>query len=238
MIVNIRFAKLGITMSLDQKAVEICYALVRVAAQIRRPELRARIEKQAFVFLENVSSGDFSSAINNSSAISSLLKIGQALYEVESVNVSVISGELEFVNSAMRQSLGLNGLPDWQRIFPEPGNVKTKQGNSANNPAISRSMSDLRPPQSGVPNGNVQQSVDTTTSESNGMNGNGFAATMRQSAILEKIRQSGNGQIQLKDIIAAFPETSERTMRYDLQKLCSQGLVDRVGNGGPGSYYA
>ncbi len=229
-------------MSLSQKAVEICYALVRVAAQIRRPELRSRVEKQAFVFLESVSSGDYSNALNASSAISALLKIGQALYEVEAINVSVISGELEFVDAAMRQSIGLEGLPDWQRIFPESGNSKNKPGNSANNSAIGRSMSDVRPPQQSASlpqssNGH-QTIVDASAPEANGTNGNGFAATMRQSAILEKIRQSINGQTQLKDIIAAFPEISERTMRYDLQKLCNQGLINRVGNGGPGSYYA
>ena len=73
--------------------------------------------------------------------------------------------------------------------------------------------------------------------QSNGTNGNGMNSTIRQSAILEKIRQSGNKQSQLKDIIAAFPDISERTMRYDLQKLCFQGLIERIGNGGPGSYY-
>lgn len=229
-------------MSLDQKSVEICYALVRIAAQIRRVELRSRIEKQAFAFLENVSSGDFHHALENSSAISALLKMGQALYEIESVNSSVIGGELEFVNAAMRQSLGLDGLPDWQKIFPESGNSKNQPGNAANNSAMTRSMSDLRPPRPAVPmvsGGNGHQALtDAVSTEINGSNGNGFAATMRQSAILEKIRQSPDGQTQLKDIIAAFPETSERTMRYDLQKLCSQGLVDRVGSGGPGSYYA
>jgi len=60
---------------------------------------------------------------------------------------------------------------------------------------------------------------------------------IRQSAILGRIRQSGNESVQLKDIIAAFPDFSDRTLRYDLQRLCSQGVIERVGQGGPGTYY-
>ena len=66
-------------------------------------------------------------------------------------------------------------------------------------------------------------------------NGNGISGTIRQSAMIEKIRQSGNAA--MKDLIASFPEVSERTLRYDLQKLCMQGVVERIGNGGPSSYY-
>ena len=60
---------------------------------------------------------------------------------------------------------------------------------------------------------------------------------IRQSAIIDKIRQSEGMQIQIKDIIAAFPNYSERTLRYDVQRLCSQGVIERIGSGGPGTRY-
>ncbi|MBI4093292.1 MAG: DeoR family transcriptional regulator [Candidatus Kerfeldbacteria bacterium] len=41
----------------------------------------------------------------------------------------------------------------------------------------------------------------------------------------------------MKDLIAEFPDVSERTIRYDLQRLLQHGSVERVGNGGPASYY-
>jgi len=59
-------------------------------------------------------------------------------------------------------------------------------------------------------------------------------SAIRQSVILEKIRQIGNCRI--KDIQDTLPDTSERTIRYDMQNLTKQGLVERVG-GGPSSYY-
>jgi len=62
----------------------------------------------------------------------------------------------------------------------------------------------------------------------------GLDATIRQSAIMEKIRQLPN--CQLKDLMRSFADVSERTLRYDLQKLFNQGLIERVG-AGPSTYY-
>lgn len=80
----------------------------------------------------------------------------------------------------------------------------------------------------------VYQAESGNDHHNNG-NSNGISGTIRQSAMIEKIRQSGNAA--MKDLIASFPEVSERTLRYDLQKLCTQGVVERIGNGGPSSYY-
>ena len=57
----------------------------------------------------------------------------------------------------------------------------------------------------------------------------------RQATILEQIRQTGNCRI--KDIQDILPESSERTIRYDLQSLLEQNLIERVGPGGPSVYY-
>ncbi len=57
----------------------------------------------------------------------------------------------------------------------------------------------------------------------------------RQSAIAERIRQLGN--CHLKGLLEFFHGISERTLRYDLQKLVEQGIIERIGNGGPGTFY-
>ena len=57
----------------------------------------------------------------------------------------------------------------------------------------------------------------------------------RQSAIIDRIRQSGN--CRMKDIQEILPETSERTIRYDLQSLIEQNVIERVGTGGPAVFY-
>ncbi len=57
----------------------------------------------------------------------------------------------------------------------------------------------------------------------------------REKVILERIRQLGN--CRLKDITEALPDSSERTIRYDLQALLGEGVLERVGNGGPATFY-
>jgi len=57
----------------------------------------------------------------------------------------------------------------------------------------------------------------------------------RQSVILDKIRQSGN--CRTRDLQAVFPGLSERTLRYDLQRLVEEGKIERGGGGGPASWY-
>lgn len=196
-------------MFVNQKAQEISYALIRIAAYIRRQELRQRIERLSFQILEDVSGGNFEVAIKTLSAIESLINIGKSIYEIEPNNAKVISGEINSLNTAMRQIIGLDasgdGFTSIENFFSQP-QLENNNGNGDNH------------------------------SQNNG-NGNGISSAIRQSAILEKIRQYNGSQAQLRDLLAAFPEVSERTMRYDLQKLCLQGFIERGGNGGPGSYY-
>jgi len=59
--------------------------------------------------------------------------------------------------------------------------------------------------------------------------------TIRQNLISEKIRQSGKANV--RDLTNQFPGVSERTLRYDLQKLCDQGAVEKIGSSGPGTSY-
>ena len=68
-------------------------------------------------------------------------------------------------------------------------------------------------------------------------NGGSISAAIRQSAIMGKIKAGNGDGVKLKEITSEFPGVSERTLRYDLQRLCRQGAIERVGNGGPASYY-
>ncbi|MHB9019342.1 MAG: DeoR family transcriptional regulator [Minisyncoccota bacterium] len=99
----------------------------------------------------------------------------------------------------------------------------------------------------GVDSGNLKNKVNNSFSSSqtiirkfqNGINqqvrdesGN---RTIRQNLISEKIRQSGKANV--KELISQFPGVSERTLRYDLQRLCDQGIVEKIGSSGPGTSY-
>lgn len=210
-------------MFVNQKAQEISYALVRIAAYIRRQELRQRFEKSGFQLLEEAGRGDFEASLKTLGVIENLINIGKAIYEVEPVNAKVIIGEVSHLRSVLQEMTGLSGISQIEEIFSKPPAVIQNKERSEV----------MASEESGNPA--IRQSTDSVQYSPNG---NGIGSAIRQSAILDKIRQSLNRQTPLKDLLAAFPEVSERTMRYDLQKLCSQGLIHRVGNGGPGSYYS
>ena len=59
-------------------------------------------------------------------------------------------------------------------------------------------------------------------------------------AIYELIRQfgkeSGNG-CRMRDLQESFTGVSERTIRYDLEKLIEMGLIERAGQSGPSTFY-
>ncbi len=204
-------------MFVNQKTQEISYALTRIAPYIRRVELRQRLEKYAFQLLENVGMQNFEDALKSIVVLESLISLGKLMYEIEPVNAKIIIGELRSVKESLEQITGIES---------------ESQNTSDVAPIFSKVPTIISDDLAKKENGNSAPMVAIDG------NGNGMASTIRQSAILDKIRQSENRQAQLKDIIAAFPEVSERTMRYDLQKLCLQGLIERIGNGGPGSYYA
>lgn len=61
------------------------------------------------------------------------------------------------------------------------------------------------------------------------------AAADRQAKIVAAIRH--NPEARMRDLLAALPGVSERTIRYDLERLVSSGTIEREGVGGPATRY-
>lgn len=57
----------------------------------------------------------------------------------------------------------------------------------------------------------------------------------RQEEILQIIKQKGT--CRFRDIQENLPDVSERTIRYDLGKMTEDGVIERVGAGGPDTFY-
>lgn len=137
-----------------------------------------------------------------------LVQLSEAIKEIKAIDAGVLYREFSNLYSAiMRQSQDESSKAEIESIFSKPPMVVKTQ--------------EKRKSANGNGNGNG--------------NGNVVNAAMRQVGIIEKIRQLP--ECQMKDLVAAFPEVSERTLRNDLQRLSEQGLIERVGNGGPASYY-
>lgn len=210
-------------MFIDQKSQQISLALIRVSVQVRRQDLRSRLERMAFQLLEDVSGDQFEFALNDIEIIRSLSELGRDIYQIEPINAKILLQELGILESAIRQDFGIgSGNFDIGDIFSKPLVIPESS------PILEPILTDP------VPDFGSNNHQVNSTGHSNG-NGNGINSTIRQSAIIDIIRQSK--KVGLKDVLVAFPDVSERTVRYDLQKLCTQGVLDRIGNGGPATYY-
>lgn len=62
-----------------------------------------------------------------------------------------------------------------------------------------------------------------------------LSAADRQQRITDTIRQ--NPEARMRDLLAALPGVSERTLRYDLERLAASGKIEREGMGGPATRY-
>ncbi len=224
-----------------QKAREISYALIRVCFYIKRADLRSRLDFLAIELLENsarasvdtLNSENLNKALSTISVLDGLVRLAHSIYEIEPINATLLVRELDGLNTAIRQSGNqtdaLGQLPNLENLFSKA--LVTKEAESVKQ----NSMPEEIKLSTEVFSEPFKELKEERIVNSN--NGNGINTAIRQAAIVNRVK-SGNGSgCRLKDLIAEFSDVSERTLRYDLQRLCERGLIERVGNGGPASYY-
>lgn len=192
---------------ISRRSFEIAFAVFRVASLVRHPRLRAALENAAV----DLYVGNTIGVGDAISCLERAVRLAEAIGEIKAVNAAVIYRELGNLNTAILQQT--------------QDEIRQKDSDAEIEHIFSK------PPMVIEERDRRQE----TNGKGQGTNSNGINSAIRQSNIIAFIRQCGN--TAMKELIAAFPDVSERTLRYDLQKLCEQGVIDRVGNGGPGSYY-
>lgn len=217
-----------------QKAREICYALVKVSYFVRRTDLRQRLERLAFEFLENsaILSADntdaliFNQIFKNIAVLDALIRMGHSLYEIEPVNATLLIRELNDFNSTIRQFR--------DSAIAELPNLDTALSSLTKNNDLS-----------------IRKELNREEDNDSEL---GVNSAIRQNMIIEKIRQFTNNSannsatnenpqdlplnsFRLRDLLVEFPDISNRTLRYDLERLCSQGVIEKIGSRGPACYY-
>ena len=89
---------------IERKSQEIAFALIRVAAYIRKTELRHRIDALSFKLIELIGEEQFEYALPTLNALKNLVELGRHLLQIEPVNAKLIISEIEVLNQAIRQS--------------------------------------------------------------------------------------------------------------------------------------
>ncbi|MEK7554774.1 MAG: DeoR family transcriptional regulator [Patescibacteria group bacterium] len=249
-------------MNMDAQADRIAFALIKIAAYVRRPELRRRIEESAFNLIEMVAKRDIQRFFEAIPATEALVRVGKTIYEIEPMNADMLISEIGNLKSEIRQIAELSLPPKYEQVFnsvqlqnlwnssQQTGFRKIEEDikNYRFRPEISKIHSETIMAKTDSQKPKSQEIIEERNKEDkeeNGTKSEGILSTsltldnpaMRQSAIADKIRKFGNKTAQLKDIVAEFSNVSERTLRYDLERLCNQGVIERIGQGGPGTYY-
>ena len=199
-----------------KKAYEISYALFRVVQILKNESLAKQLEDQALRILSTATLKDYGECLLVLNSTEYLLRLGTDVNLINPANSYLIINEIGNFNSAIAEFENTAKLPD---LNLEP--IFSKKPIQVDN--------DDKKTNEETGNGE-KASIKAATWSPYGRSPEG-----RQSAILEKLRQSGN--CRLKDIQEFLPDVSDRTLRYDLQTLTEQGLIEKVGTAGLSSHY-
>ena len=212
----------------SQKAQELCFALLRVAAHIRRFELRRTIERLSYHLLENISYQNPEMTLSTIAAIRNFVVLAKNVYELEPLNAKIIERELEHLANEVRRIEGMLELPDLENMFTKRLEMKqlpkAKRQRQELPGEIVIPEAEMRNEEVGYGNPEIEIQED----------GN---SVIRKEKIFVMLSTAPEKRLALKEVVSAFPEVSERTIRYDLKKLAAEGRVIRQGSGGPSNYY-
>lgn len=228
----------------SKKAFEIAYAIFRVTKNLDHDDLSGYLEGQALGLLNGSVTADYDEALGALRAIEYFLRLGAEIGIVSQRNAQIIINEVLVLNAAIitesrekegddYQGSGVDAEDDLDlaSIF----STKLAGDGGSRKEDDFMSYEELGEREESKEEKESLEESDERSGEENAANFAAYSAKMRQSVILDKIQEGG--QCRLKDIQEFMPDLSERTLRYDLQKLVEEGLVERVGSGGPGSYY-
>ncbi len=206
-----------------RKAFEISYALVRLAESVPADQFAGFLKAIGLDVLHTVTYEKYDQSLKNLRSAEYFARLAGSIGVISSRNAELVGEEANTLYSAIAVHLDKIKAPhlELDSIFSlnPPSVLYTHLEERIINEEGEKEVLEI---DSRI----TTQLSDKSISES-GQN--------RQSAILEKIRQSGN--CRMKDIQGIFPNISERTIRYDLQSLIEQGLIERIGQSGPSTYY-
>lgn len=222
-----------------KKSFELSYALFRLAGVIKNRNYANAVEEKALRLLTSGAGEDFEAAIRDLRTVEYLVKFGTEFNFITPPNGEILLKEVVHLNSAIAESVHSAQLPeiDIKDVFskqrPLVKEKDMKKGGGRKEEKVS--TGEGKQEENGNPAMITPDPANIAAFSGIELSRYVKSVAVRQSAILDLIRQ--NNSCRLKDIQAQLPDISERTLRYDLQKLAEQGLIERAGGGGPATSY-
>jgi hypothetical protein len=218
------------------KAYEVAYALFRLAAQMQEKDFAESLRASGTAMLSAAVAEDYAAAERSLRVVECLVKFGGDVGMIGTPNVDVMTREIFVLDAAIaeRKTVAKTDEVNVAEIFSKPEvmahSAETMRVEEPATEPVPMRMEDFR---AQTESQRMQREPQLQPQSQPRQPSNDSA--IRQSAILTRIRQSGN--CRLKDIQDVLPNISERTIRYDLQTLVEQNLIQRIGNAGPLVFY-
>ncbi len=182
-----------------------------MAALVRHPKLKIELENTAIDFLSQLND----LRCRSIEILEGLVKLAEAINEINPINAKVLYREMENLQITIQTANGKRQTAtqgvEIESIFSKPPMIIDNESK--------------RQTANGNPNGKRQEQTES-----------GKLYLERKPLILKAIQESSKN-LQFKDLIEILPDICERTVRNDIQRLCDEGIVERIGGGGPHSYY-
>ena len=224
-----------------RKAQELAFALIKVAGYIRRTELRHRIEKFAYHLIETVSVKDTAAALEAVAALRNFVLLGKNLYEIETNNARILDREMEALEIELTRHAPAAEPIDVSSYFSVKLPVRSKEKNKPEKVQLhpTKAPEEIVIDEAEIGSEEITPGIDTVVDNraSDAAHLHEGSGEAREDKILAMITATESGKLQLRDFIAAFPDVSERTIRYDLKHLADSGKIERQGSGGPSNFY-
>lgn len=218
---------------IKQRSFEIAWAVFRCSALVRQPKLRVELENAAIGLISPFG------YTANLEQLEHLIRLAEAIGELKSINAKVLYRELNGVLEAIRQlEVEINKEKEEssaiEGIFAKLPIVWQEKANSA----IVRQQNEKSSAKKELfkSDSEIHNSADKSSANSSAIKEGFGKSSAISSAIAELIKKLGKATT--KDLANNLSEISERTIRFYLQKLVEQGIIERKGSiSGPGSYY-
>ena len=223
---------------IKNRSFEIAWAVFRCANIIKQPKLKIELENASVDIITNLG------VVDNLEKLEQLIRLAEVVEEIGKINAFILFREIDNLkeavrqwNSAIRQEKEKSSAID--RIFakvPAPlfdiNNPSINSGQVSSAKLTTSSSAIVR--QDERSSAIVRQAQDKSE-KSSAILRQPQDDEDRQNRLFKKVQELG--KTTTKELLASFPDISERTVRFYLLRLCDQGLVSRIGSTGPGSYY-
>ena len=198
---------------IETLSLEFSFSVFRISGLIRNSDIKSRIEHYAVKLVEESTLFEISDTVKYLTVLERLVVFAEQVGEVQYIHSQALYKQISGIKSSAEEYNKLR-IADFNFTLPELAPIH-KLASLAKADLSRQNGAKAEPRWANKP-----------AKEKEGS---------RIELISDLIRQSGN--TAMKSIVAAFPDVSERTLRYDLQRLCEEGQIERVGAGGPSTFY-